>query len=216
MSSIRRGLVSGGALFPSLREDYENRGIRVNQCYATADLGVIAYESDAREGMIVNEDYIVEIVRPGTDDPVPEGEVGELVVTVFNRTYPLIRFGTGDLSAVLPGQSPCGRTNLRIAGWMGRADQRTKVKGMFIDPVQVAEIVEAHAGISKARLTVVRDGDTDAMTLSVESDVSDPGFSETVAQTLREVTRLKGNVELVAPGSLPNDGKVISDERDYG
>lgn len=216
MSSIKRALVSGGALFPSLRAEYEERGIQVNQCYATADLGVISYESEAREGMIVNEDYIVEIVRPGTGEPVPDGEVGELVVTVFNRTYPLIRFGTGDLSAVLPGQSPCGRTNRRIAGWMGRADQRTKIKGMFVDPAQVDEIVKAHSEIAKARLTVTREGEADAMSLSVETGTSDAGLAERIGQTLREVTRLKGAVAIVAPGSLPNDGKVISDEREYG
>lgn len=216
VSSIKRALVSGGALFPSLREEYQSRGISVNQCYATADLGVIAYESDARDGMIVNEDYIVEIVRPGTNDPVPEGEVGELVVTVFNRTYPLIRFGTGDLSAVLPGVSPCGRTNRRIAGWMGRADQRTKIKGMFVDPVQIAEIIKSHDEIGKARLTVSRDGETDAMALAVEVNQQADGLADRIGQTLRDVTKLRGTVELVSAGSLPNDGKVISDERDYG
>lgn len=217
VSSIKRALVSGGALFPSLREEYEAAGISVGQCYATADLGVIAYESEAREGMIVNEDYIVEIVRPGTGDPVPEGEVGELVVTCFNRTYPLIRFGTGDLSAVLPGQSACGRTNSRLAGWMGRADQRTKVKGMFVDPAQVAEIVEAYDEIEKARLTVKRLGESDDMMLSVETaSAEDENLRERLAQSLRDVTKLRGTVELVTPGALPNDGKVISDERDYG
>lgn len=216
VSSIKRALVSGGALFPSLREDYESRGIRVNQCYATADLGVIAYESEAHEGMIVNEGYIVEIVRPGTDEPVADGEVGELVVTAFNNTYPLIRFGTGDLSAVLPGQSPCGRTNRRIAGWMGRADQRTKIKGMFVDPAQIAEIVKAHDEVSKARLTVTRAGETDAMALSVEAGAADAGLADRIGQTLRDVTRLKGAVSIVPQGSLPNDGKVISDERNYG
>ncbi|WP_417687138.1 phenylacetate--CoA ligase family protein [Roseibium sp.] len=217
VSSIKRALASGGALFPSLREEYENRGISVLQCYATADLGVIAYESSARQGMIVNEDYIVEIVRPGTGVPVAEGEVGELVVTSFNRTYPLIRFGTGDLSAVLPGSSPCGRTNMRIAGWMGRADQRTKVKGMFVDPAQVAEIIDRFDGISKARLSVRRDGESDAMVLAVETDRrEDTALPDQVAQALRDVTKMKGAVEIVAVGSLPNDGKVISDERDYG
>ncbi|MEP4032814.1 AMP-binding protein [Roseibium polysiphoniae] len=217
VSSIKRALVSGGALFPSLREEYEAAGISVGQCYATADLGVIAYESDAREGMIVNEDYIVEIVRPGTGDPIPEGEVGELVVTCFNRTYPLIRFGTGDLSAVLPGQSACGRTNSRLAGWMGRADQRTKIKGMFVDPAQVAEIVEAYDEIEKARLTVKRLGESDDMMLSVETAAAeDENLRERLAQSLRDVTKLRGTVVLVNPGALPNDGKVISDERDYG
>lgn len=216
VSSIKRAMVSGGALFPSLRQDYEARGISVGQCYATADLGVIAYESEARDGMIANEDYIVEIVRPGTGEPVADGEVGELVVTSFNRTYPLIRFGTGDLSAVLPGISPCGRTNHRIAGWMGRADQRTKVKGMFVDPAQIAEIVKLHDEIKRARLTVSRDGETDIMALAVESDQNEETFAARIAQTLRDVTRLKGSVEVVVPGSLPNDGKVISDERNYG
>ncbi|WP_153771859.1 AMP-binding protein [Labrenzia sp. CE80] len=216
-SSFKRALVSGGALFPSLRQEYEGAGISVGQCYATADLGVIAYESEAREGMIVNEDYIVEIVRPGTGDPVPEGEVGELVVTCFNRTYPLIRFGTGDLSAVLPGQSACGRTNSRLAGWMGRADQRTKVKGMFVDPAQVAEIVEAYDEIEKARLTVKRLGESDDMMLSAETaSAEDENLRERLAQSLRDVTKLRGTVVLVNPGALPNDGKVISDERDYG
>ncbi len=216
-SSIKRALVSGGALFPSLRAEYEARGISILQCYATADLGVIAYESDAREGMIVNEDYIVEIVRPGTGDPLADGEVGELTVTGFNRIYPLIRFGTGDLSSVLAGPSPCGRTNMRIAGWMGRADQRTKIKGMFVDPAQVAEIVDRHEEVQKARLSVGRDGESDAMLLTVETTADDDGnVAERIAQTLRDVTKLKGAVSLVTPGSLPNDGKVISDEREYG
>ena len=215
-SSIRKALVSGGALFPSLRQDYEDRGISTSQCYATADLGVIAYESAAREGMIVNEDYIVEIVRPGTGEPVAEGEVGELVVTNFNSLYPLIRFATGDLSRIVPGQSACGRTNMRLAGWMGRADQRTKVKGMFVDPAQIAEIVAAHPEIAKARLDVHRDGESDVMTLSVETAETGDGLPDRISATVREVTRLKGDVVLVAPGALPNDGKVISDERDYG
>lgn len=215
VSSIKTALVSGGALFPALRQEYEERGISVAQCYATADLGVIAYETSAREGMVVNEDYIVEIVRPGTGEPVAEGEVGELVVTNFNPLYPLIRFGTGDLSMVLPGQSPCGRTNMRLAGWMGRADQRTKVKGMFVDPSQVAQIVSAHPEVKKARLAVSRVDASDAMTLSVETEMTGNGLADKVADTLREVTRLKGAVELVPLGSLPNDGKVISDERDY-
>lgn len=215
LSSVKRMLVSGGALFPSLREEYESRGITVGQCYATADLGVIAYESDARDGLIVNEDYIVEIVRPGTGVPVAAGEVGELVVTYFNPIYPLIRFGTGDLSKVLPGISPCGRTNMRIAGWMGRADQRTKVKGMFVDPAQIAEIVKKHADVAKARLTVSRSGESDVMTLAAETENQDISNRDDIANTLRDVTRLKGHVELVAPGTLPNDGKVISDERTY-
>lgn len=216
VSSITKALVSGGALFPSLRQEYEDQGITVGQCYATADLGVIAYETEAREGMVVNEDYIVEIVRPGTGEPVAEGEVGELVVTNFNSLYPLIRFATGDLSRIVPGQSACGRTNMRLAGWMGRADQRTKVKGMFVDPAQIAQIVAAHPEVSKARLAVSRQGEADAMTLTVETDDTGNGLSDRVAETLREITRLKGDVLLVAPGGLPNDGKVIADEREYG
>lgn len=216
VSSIRKALVSGGALFPSLRQDYEDQGIQVAQCYATADLGVIAYETEARTGMVVNEDFIVEIVRPGTGEPVDDGEVGELVVTNFNTLYPLIRFGTGDLSKVIPGRSSCGRTNMQLAGWMGRADQRTKVKGMFVDPAQIAQIVAAHPEVSKARLAVSRAGESDAMTLSVETDISADGLTDRVAVTLKEVTRLKGDVEIVPPGALPNDGKVIADEREYG
>lgn len=216
VSSIKKALVSGGALFPSLRQDYEDQGIQVAQCYATADLGVIAYETEARTGMVVNEDFIVEIVRPGTGEPVDDGEVGELVVTNFNTLYPLIRFGTGDLSKVIPGRSSCGRTNMQLAGWMGRADQRTKVKGMFVDPAQIAQIVAAHPEVSKARLAVSRAGESDAMTLSVETDISADGLTDRVAVTLKEVTRLKGDVEIVPPGALPNDGKVIADEREYG
>ncbi|MEZ5812955.1 MAG: AMP-binding protein [Rhizobiaceae bacterium] len=217
LSSIKRGLVSGGALFPSLREEYAGRGIGVLQCYATADCGIIAYETANADGapnpgMVINEDIVVEIVRPGTGDPVAEGEVGEIVVTTFNAAYPLVRFGTGDLSAILPGTSPCGRTNSRIKGWMGRADQRTKVKGMFVDPVQVAEIIKRHPEVSRARLVVSRDGEQDTMTLRVEAEGGD---GQAIAATMREVTKLGGKVELVVPGSLPNDGMVIADERDY-
>ncbi|MEE9314987.1 MAG: phenylacetate--CoA ligase family protein [Rhizobiaceae bacterium] len=214
LSCIKRALVSGGALFPSMRDDYAKRGVEVLQAYATADLGVIAYESTfdggPTEGMIVNEDLIVEIVRPGTGDPVNEGEVGELVVTNFSLTYPLVRFGTGDLSAVLPGQSPCGRSNMRIKGWMGRADQRTKVKGMFVDPKQIAELVKRHGEIDGARLVVARDGDQDAMRLLVKGKGVD---TDAVAASLRELTKLGGVVKVVQ--ELPNDGKVISDERNY-
>ncbi|MGE0280977.1 MAG: phenylacetate--CoA ligase family protein [Rhizobiaceae bacterium] len=220
VSSYKIGLVSGGALFPSLREEYKRRGITVLQAYATADLGVIAYESadengHPHDGMIVNESIIVEIVRPGTGDPVPDGEVGELVVTTFNPAYPLIRFGTGDLSAVLPGQSPCGRTNTRIKGWLGRADQRTKVKGMFVDPKQVAEVLKRHPEISRARLVVARDGEQDAMTLLVAATDGTQLDIKAIAATLRDATKLGGTVELVEAATLPNDGKVISDERDY-
>lgn len=220
LSCIKRALVSGGALFPSLRQYYTDRGVSVLQSYATADLGVIAYESaDAQgaphPGMIVNEDLIVEIVRPGTNDPVPEGEVGELVVTTLNQGYPLVRFGTGDLSALLPGPSPCGRTGLRIKGWMGRADQRTKIKGMFVDPKQVAEILRAHPEIARARLVVSRASDADVMTLKVEPAAGAALAVNDIETTLAAIAKLRGTVELAAPGSLPNDGKVIADERDY-
>lgn len=220
LSSFRRALVSGGALFPVLRQDYAGRGVAVLQAYATAELGVVAYESAAADGspnpgMIVNESLILEIVRPGTGDPVPEGEVGEVVATSFNPAYPMIRLGTGDLSAVLPGTSPCGRTNTRIRGWMGRADQRTKVKGMFVDPRQVAELLRRHPEIAKARLAVFRDGDRDAMRLDVEPARQETLDIEAIAAALHEATGLSGAVAAVAAGSLPNDGKVIADERDY-
>ncbi len=217
LSSIRKALVSGGALFPSLREEYRSRGVSVMQCYATADLGVIAYETqeDGKPlpGMVVSENIILEIVRPGTDDPVPPGEVGEIVVTNFNAAYPLIRFGTGDLSALLDEPSPCGRTNLRIKGWMGRADQRTKVKGMFVDPKQVDQVVKAVAGIARARLVVTREGDGDVMTLQVEPQAGERPDTKAVEAALTAHTRLKGRVELAQ--NLPNDGKVIDDRRDY-
>lgn len=220
LTSIKRALVSGGALFPSLRQYYADRGVSVLQCYATADLGVIAYESSDASGapypgMIVNEDMIVEIVRPGTNDPLPDGEVGELVVTTLNPAYPLVRFGTGDLSAIMSGASPCGRTGPRIQGWMGRADQRTKVKGMFVDPKQISEVLKAHPGVARARLLVGRSGDADVMTLMVEpasGAILDTGAIEA---TLAALSKLRGTVEISAPGSLPNDGKVIADERDY-
>jgi len=212
-SSIKRALVSGAALPASLRDELGQRGIAVLQCYATAELGVIAYESDAREGMIVNETVIVEIVRPGTGDPVPEGEVGEVVVTSFNPDYPMIRLGTGDLSALLPGLSPCGRTNNRIKGWMGRADQTAKVKGMFVHPKQVAEVAARHPELRRLRLVVGRAGEQDTMTLMAECDARQASLETAVAATLQSVTKLKGSVKLVAPGELPNDGKVIADER---
>ena len=211
-SSITRALVSGAALPRSLREELSRRGVAVLQAYATADLGIVAYESPAMEGLIVNEDIIVEIVRPGTGDPVPEGEVGEVVVTRFHDAYPLFRFATGDLSAVLPGISPCGRTNMRIRGWMGRADQRTKVKGMFVDPVQVDRVVKRFPEVGKARLVVARENEQDVMTLRVEAATAE-GLAERVAAALREETRLSGAVEIVSPGSLENDGKVIADTR---
>jgi phenylacetate-CoA ligase len=215
-SSIKRGLVSGAALPASLRAELLGRGIAVKQTYAVAETGVISYESDAPEGMIVNEDMIVEIVRPGTGDPVAEGEVGEVVVTSFNPDYPMIRLATGDMSAVLAGQSPCGRTNTRIKGWMGRADQTAKVKGMFVRPEQVAEVAKRHPELARVRLVVSRENEQDAMTLNAESSNNDASFANAIAETLQAVTKLKGAVKLVAPGSLPNDGKVIADERPAG
>jgi phenylacetate-CoA ligase len=213
-SSFKKALVGGGALFPSLRAEYKQRGIDTFQSYATADLGIIAYETAALEGMIVDEGVIVEIVRPGTGDPLSPGEVGEVVVTTFNRDYPMIRLATGDLSAVLPGLSPCGRTNMRIKGWMGRADQTTKVKGMFVHPEQIAELGKRHGELGRLRLVVGRAGEQDVMTLRAEAS-DDAGLKAKLAETLQSVTKLKGEVELVAPGSLPNDGKVIADERTY-
>jgi phenylacetate-CoA ligase len=214
-SSFRKASVGGGALFPSLRAEYKQRGISTFQTYATADLGIIAYESEALDGMIVDEGVIVEIVRPGTGDPVAPDEVGEVVVTAFNRDYPMIRFATGDLSAILPGISPCGRTGMRIKGWLGRADQTTKVKGMFVHPEQVAEIAKRHPGLGRVRLVVGRAGEQDTMTLKAEAEGADAGLQAKLAGTLQDVTKLKGEVEIVAPGSLPNDGKVIADERTY-
>ena len=209
---ITKAAVGGGALFPSLRQEYADRGITCLQSYATADLGNIAYETEAMEGMIVDEGVIVEIVTPGTGTPVAPGEVGEVVVTALNPDYPLIRFATGDLSAVLPGQSPCGRTNMRIKGWMGRADQTTKIKGMFVRPEQVADFVAKHAEISKARVIASRVGEMDAMTVQVEASGGDQAaFEASVAGLLK----LKGKVEIHAPGSLPKDGKVIDDQRVY-
>ncbi|MEZ5776738.1 MAG: phenylacetate--CoA ligase family protein [Paracoccaceae bacterium] len=209
---ITRAAVGGGALFPSLRSEYAERGIACLQCYATADLGNIAYESAAMEGMIVDEGVIVEIVRPGTGDPVPEGEVGEVVVTTLNPDYPLIRFATGDLSAVLPGQSPCGRTNIRIKGWMGRADQTTKIKGMFVRPEQVADFVARHGEIARARVVASREGERDAMTVLVETEAGDAALYE---KSVMDVLKLRGRIQLVPKGSLPNDGKVIEDQRQY-
>ena len=214
-SSIKRGLVSGAALPQSLRAEFDARGVTVLQAYATAELGVIAYETSAREGMIINENIIVEIVRPGTGDPVSDGEVGEVVVTLFNADYPMIRLATGDLSAVLPGCSPCGRTNMRIKGWMGRADQTTKIKGMFVDPGQVVEVAKHHPELGRVRLRVTREAEQDVMTLAAECAAPASALKDAVAATLQAVTKLKGHVELVAPGTLPNDGKIIADERSY-
>ncbi len=210
--SLARALVSGGALFPSLRKTYMDRGIQTLQCYATADVGLIAYESPAMEGMIVDEGVIVEIVRPGTGDPVPEGEVGEVVVTTLNPDYPLIRFATGDMSAVLPGESPCGRTNIRIKGWMGRADQTAKIKGMFVRPEQVAQLVARHPEVSRARVVADRADEMDVMLVQLETTGQNPAVYEA---SVLDALKLKGRVELVAPGSLPNDGLVIEDRRQY-
>jgi phenylacetate-CoA ligase len=213
VSSLSRALVSGAALPASLRTELGSRGVETLQCYAIAEVGVLAYETPAREGLIVNEHVLVEIVRPGTGDPVAEGEVGEVVVTSFDPDYPMIRLATGDLSAVLPGHSPCGRTNKRIRGWMGRADQTTKIKGMFVHPGQVAEVARRHPELDRVRLAVSRAGEQDAMTLSAECAAPVAGLADAVAATLQSVTKLRGEVKLVAPGSLPNDGKVIADER---
>jgi phenylacetate-CoA ligase len=215
VSSLKRGLVSGAALPPSLRAEFDARGVAVLQAYATAELGVIAYETAARDGMVVNENIIVEIVRPGTGDPVGDGEVGEVVVTSFNADYPMIRLATGDLSAVLAGPSPCGRTNMRINGWMGRADQTTKIKGMFVHPGQVVEVAKRHPELGRVRLRVTREAEQDVMTLVAECAVPASGVEGAVAASLQAVTKLKGRVQLIAPGTLPNDGKIIADERSY-
>ena len=208
---ITKAAVSGGALFPQLRAFYADRGISCLQCYATADLGHIAYETMAGEGMIVDEGVIVEIVTPGTGNPVAPGEVGEVVVTSLNPDYPLIRFATGDMSAVMPGLSPCGRTNMRIKGWMGRADQTTKIKGMFVRPEQVADLV-AKTGADRARVIADRKGDADTMTVQVEGEGLDPAA---IAAAVQEVLKLKGDVQCCAPGTLPRDGLVIEDRRTY-
>jgi phenylacetate-CoA ligase len=213
VSSLKKASVSGEAFPAPIRDELKERGIDAFQAYGTADLGMVAYETEAREGLVLGEDMIVEIVIPGTGDAAPPGEVGELVVTALTPEYPLIRFGTGDLSMLLPGHSPCGRTNFRIKGWMGRADQRTKVKGMFVDPAQIAEIVRRHKDIIRARLVVSRDAAAlDRMVLRIEMGA--PAESaEAIAASLQDVTKLRGSVELVPQGSLPNDGKVIDDTR---
>jgi phenylacetate-CoA ligase len=213
ISCLTKAVVSGAAFPPSLQAEIKARGVDAYQSYATADVGVIAYETPARQGLVVNEGLIVEIVRPGTNDPVSAGEVGEVVVTRLNEEYPLLRLGTGDLSKFIDGQSPCGRTNQRLAGWMGRADQRTKVKGMFVDPAQVAAIARRHPELGRLRLVVMRQNEQDAMLLKAESQTRDAGLAGRVAETLAGILKLKGAVEIVKPGSLPNDGKVISDER---
>ncbi len=209
---ITKAAVGGGALFPSLRDYYIDRGITCLQCYATADLGNIAYETPAMEGMIVDESVIVEIVTPGTGDPVPRGEVGEVVVTTLNPDYPLIRFATGDLSAVMPGTSPCGRTNMRIKGWMGRADQTTKIKGMFVRPEQVAALVAHHDEITKARVIASRAGEQDVMTVQIEAAGGD---ADAYAQTVVACAQTQGHDRDRRPRHLPKDGLVIEDQRSY-
>ncbi len=217
LPSVTKALVSGEACPPSLRDWFAERGVTAYQCYATADLGLIAYETSAREGLVIDEGVIVEIVTPGTGDPVAEGEVGELVVTTFNTDYPLIRFGTGDLSAVLAGNCPTGRTNTRIKGWMGRADQTTKIRGMFVHPSQVATIAKRFPEVVKARLVVSGVMADDRMTLQVETTkhAETEGLLEKISEAIRDVTKLRGTVALFAPGSLPNDGRVIEDARSY-
>ncbi len=209
---ISKAAVGGGALFPSLRQEYADRGITCLQCYATADLGNIAYESAAQEGLISDEGVIIEIVTPGTGDPVAPGQVGEVVVTSLNPDYPLIRFATGDLSAVMEGASPCGRTNIRIKGWMGRADQTTKIKGMFVRPEQVAALVARHDEVARARVIASREGEMDVMTVRIETRCDD---AERYAGTVTDTLKIRGRIELTPPGSLPNDGKVIEDQRSY-
>ena len=213
VSSIKRALVSGAAFPPSLQAEIKARGIDAYQAFGTADLGLVAFETEAREGMVVNEDLILEIVKPGTGDPVASGDVGEIVVTSLDPHHPWIRLALGDLTAALPGPSKCGRTNMRIRGWMGRADQTTKVKGMFIRPEQIAEIGKRHSELGRLRLVVTRQGETDAMTLKAETAAANDALRGQVAASLRAVTKLGGSVDLVGVGLLPNDGKVIADER---
>ena len=216
LPSLRKAMLGAEAVPPALRDWFLQRGIDAYQCLATADLGLIAYETPAREGLVLDEGVIVEIVRPGTGDPVPPGEVGELVVTTFNPTYPLIRFGTGDLSAVMAGTCPTGRTNTRIRGWLGRADQTTKIRGMFVHPGQVDEIAKRFPEVVRARLVVTGELANDTMTLRVETSCSGPdALAVKISIAIREVTKLRGEVELLLPGTLPNDGKVIEDARSY-
>jgi phenylacetate-CoA ligase len=216
VSCLRKALVSGEALLPAVRKAFLERGIEVRQCYGTADVGLIAYESAPDAGLIVDEGVMLEIVRPGSNDPVSEGEVGEVVVTNLSSEYPLIRFGTGDLSAALPGQSPCGRTNMRIKGWMGRADQTAKVKGMFVHPSQIAAIARRHPQLARARLVIEHDAKgNDRMTLHCEATDGGEALATTIAESIRDVTKLRGEVSIVAPGSLANDGKVIDDQRKF-
>lgn len=215
IASLRKGLVGGEAFPPSLRDWFSARGIDVYQSYATADLGLVAYETSSREGLVVDEGVILEIVRPGTGDPVEPGEVGEVVVTTLSPGYPLVRFGTGDLSAVLPGQDPSGRTNTRIKGWLGRADQTTKIRGMFVHPSQVADVVRRFPEVLKARLVVSGEMASDVMTLRVETSSTAQGLEARIGEAVRDVTKLRADVQLLQPGALPNDGKVIEDARSY-
>jgi phenylacetate-CoA ligase len=216
LSSLKRAMVSGAAFPPSLQAQFRARGIDAYQCYATAECGIIAYETPARDGLVVNEDIILEILRPGTGQPVAEGEVGEIAVTILDPKKPLIRFAVGDLTATLPGRSPCGRTNHRIRGWLGRADQSAKVKGMFVRPEQVAAVAARHPELGRCRLVVTRSGEADAMSFKAEVAVPGAGLAEAVKISVREVFKLSGTVELVAPGTLLNDGKVIDDTRAPG
>ncbi len=215
MASMTKAMVGGEAFPPSLRDWLAERGVHTYQSYATADAGLIAYETAARQGLVLDEAVILEIVRPGTGDPLPDGDVGEVVVTVLNPDYPLIRFGTGDLSAVLAGPCPTGRSNTRIKGWLGRADQTTKVRGMFVHPAQVAEVLRRHPEAGRGRLVIEGEMANDRMTLKVEASAAADGFATALASSLRGVTKLRGEIEVVAPGSLPNDGKVIEDARRY-
>jgi phenylacetate-CoA ligase len=215
LPSVKRALFSGEAFPPSLCQWFADRGIQGYQAYGSADLGMMAYETSAREGLVVNEDMILEIVRPGTDEPVPEGEVGEVVVTTLNPDYPLLRFGTGDLSAIMPGISPCGRTNVRIKGWMGRADQTTKVRGMFVHPAQVQAILKRHSRVQKLRLEVHGKIGAEVMLIKAETAQPGPDLEQALAESAREITKLRADVQLLPVGQLPNDGKVIHDARNY-
>jgi phenylacetate-CoA ligase len=217
ITSVENALVSGGPLFPAMREWYRNQNINIKQCYGTAELGLIAFETGEPEnGMVVSENCIVEVVRPGTGDPVEPGEVGEVVVTTFDPNYPLIRFATGDLSAILPGASECGRTNMRLKGWLGRADQSTKVRGMFVHPQQVARVIKSFPQIGRARLEISETEGKDQMTFVCELAAEENGIVEKIAQSVRSECRLRADVRVVPPNSLPNDGKVIEDRRAIG
>ncbi len=215
ISTLKKALVSGGALFPALRQEIRDQGVEILQCYGTADLGLIAYESEAMEGMILDEGIIVEILRPGTGDPVPDGEVGEVVVTTLNRDYPLIRFATGDLSAIMSGASPCGRTAPRIKGWMGRADQTTKVRGMFVHPAQIDRVMKRHPGVSRARLVIGSADGKDSAVFLCESENGDEALAERISDSIQAEIKVRAEVRIVAKGKILNDGKVIEDTRKY-